>query len=596
MITPEGDLTFPVQYSFLFVRRCISVAPAVFLGLLIACGSAPENLQDEMNLPPSAAVQTPPVERNPSVERRNNSPNDDPRRQVELGSPSSLARAAELIQNLEPSEQTKSGMAALGAAALAILRVVYPDLEVTFPVQEAPANTVYFRILRDAGRGIYTAPLSDSQDFLDHVLPFLAYYSENISAGPDKLRSTLPHLEKAARLNGASVLPSLFRGFALEKTGDHAQAAAAYRRVLELDGGCYPAELGLARILHAQGNFDEEQNLLNGLSGRYPDSISVRKQLARLYAIQQNWQRAGPLIETILARNSRDGEFLLLRARILLDQGLFQQAQQSLDAYAGIDGSNRQYILLRARLQAQGLRNREGAINLLRPLISSDPNDIETALYLASLLMESSRKEEIDEGRLILNRFLGVNATPEALALAAADSVRRENWREAKTYLDRLLSRRRTGADLLNAWKTERALGNAAAALSYARELYNQQSANDEAISAYVSSLIDTGRQAEAARIVDQHLASASGGTQKSLYYYLRSRLRTDEDAVLNDLRSALFEDPRNLEALISMFEIYHRRKDERRAVYYLKQALAIAPDNPQLKHYETEYRSLLGN
>jgi hypothetical protein len=43
------------------------------------------------------------------------------------------------------------------------------------------------------------------------------------------------------------------------------------------------------------------------------------------------------------------------------------------------------------------------------------------------------------------------------------------------------------------------------------------------------------------------------------------------------------------------MFEIYRRRRDERRAVYYLKQALALAPDNPQLRRYETEYAALLG-
>jgi len=64
----------------------------------------------------------------------------------------------------------------------------------------------------------------------------------------------------------------------------------------------------------------------------------------------------------------------------------------------------------------------------------------------------------------------------------------------------------------------------------------------------------------------------------------------------MNDLRSSLFEDPRNLNALIAMFEIYHRRRDERRAVYYLKQALALAPDNPRLKRYETEYAAALGS
>jgi tetratricopeptide (TPR) repeat protein len=183
---------------------------------------------------------------------------------------------------------------------------------------------------------------------------------------------------------------------------------------------------------------------------------------------------------------------------------------------------------------------------------------------------------------------------PEALFLAVSDSIRRENWREAKTRLDRLLTLRRDDGDLLAAWRVERALANHAAALSHARELYGRDSGSEEILNAYLTSLIDTGRQAEAARIIDERLGTVPGGVQKSRYYYLRSRLRSGDDAVMNDLRSALFEDPRNLDALIALFEMYHRRKDERRAVHYLRQALAIAPDHPVLKRYGEEYRSQL--
>jgi hypothetical protein len=95
--------------------------------------------------------------------------------------------------------------------------------------------------------------------------------------------------------------------------------------------------------------------------------------------------------------------------------------------------------------------------------------------------------------------------------------------------------------------------------------------------------------------MIDSRLPALTGGTLKSRYFYLRSRVRTNEDSIMNDLRSSLFEDPRNLNALIAMFEIYHHRRDERRAVYYLKQALALAPDNPQLKRYEAEYADRLG-
>jgi cytochrome c-type biogenesis protein CcmH/NrfG len=62
----------------------------------------------------------------------------------------------------------------------------------------------------------------------------------------------------------------------------------------------------------------------------------------------------------------------------------------------------------------------------------------------------------------------------------------------------------------------------------------------------------------------------------------------------MNDLRSSLFEDSRNLNSLIALFEIYLRRDDERRAVSYLRQALGLAPDNMQLNRYETEYADAL--
>jgi Tfp pilus assembly protein PilF len=140
----------------------------------------------------------------------------------------------------------------------------------------------------------------------------------------------------------------------------------------------------------------------------------------------------------------------------------------------------------------------------------------------------------------------------------------------------------------------EHGLGNNAAALSYARELYEKDNRNEDAIAAYISALIDTGRQSEAARMIENRLETVSGGMLKSRYYYLRSRIRNNEEQILSDLRSSLFEDPRNFSALMAMFEYYHRHRDERRAVYYLRQALALAPDNPQLKRYEREYAAPL--
>jgi uncharacterized protein HemY len=285
-----------------------------------------------------------------------------------------------------------------------------------------------------------------------------------------------------------------------------------------------------------------------------------------------------------------------MRAHVLVEQGQFLQAQAPLDLYASIDANNRLYLFLRARVQAEGYRNRDAALNYLRSILRSSPVDDEISVYAARLLMESGRSEDRQEGQDLLRRLLNAPAPSlTVINLALQDAIRREAWREARPYLDRLLSERRSSQDLLQAYTVERGMGNNAAALSFARELYERDTSNEEGISAYISALIDTGRQDEAGRMIENRLNSIAGGSLKSRYYYLRSRLRNNEESLMNDLRSSLFEDPRNLNALIAMFEIYHRRKDERRAVYYLKQALALAPDNPQIRRYEAEYGPLLG-
>jgi tetratricopeptide (TPR) repeat protein len=407
--------------------------------------------------------------------------------------------------------------------------------------------------------------------------------------------NALSDLDKAARLNPQSVLPFFFQGYVYEQNGDAERAALAYRLALGLAPACYPAELGLVRLLRNQGNVEDENAMLADLLVRYPDNLAVKKQLARNYAAEKDWSRASGAIDEILQRNPRDGEFLLLRASSAIEQGQYQQAQAPLDTYATIDAGNREYLFLRARVQAEAYHNRDSALNYLRSLMRAVPNDAEALEYMAGLLLESSRAADQAEGRTILNRLIGQNPSPEVLSLALRDAVSREAWTEGKAQADRLLALRRENRDILAAFKVELGLGNYASALSYARELYEREPGNDEISAAYITALIETGRRTDAERIIEQKLAAAAGGTIKGRYYYLRSRLRENEETAMNDLRSSLFEDPRNLDALIAMFEIYHRRRDERRAVYYLKQALALAPNNERLKRFETEYRASLG-
>lgn len=516
---------------------------------------------------------------------------DEIRRLVEQGSPPSLLRALDLIRSRDLG-QSEFGRV-MNAAAATLMRRLYPEISVDLPTVDLPLTHPYSRILKDAENGAYTPASASSSDYLELVLPFIAFLNETRS---ERLVSAVPELNRASEINQSSVLDPYFRGIIAERSGDYELAMRHYSSAYSRSADCYPAALGMARVYTELGNDQESIQLLTDLLLRYPDNLRIKRELAFAYYEAGDWSRAeGPVAE-ILQRDSHDARFLLMRAHILVEQGLFIQAQPPLDAYASVDPENRLYLFLRARVQFEGFRNRDAALNYLRALLRTYPGDLEASAYAAGLLLESVRPEDQQEGRVLLETILNASSPPlSVFELALKDAIRRGAWNEAVPFMNRLLSERRSSDDLLNAYYVYEGLDNPQNALKFAKELYDRNSSDENSVFAYISALIGAGNRDEASRMIESRLPNLSGGSLKSRYFYLRSRLRDDQEAALNDLRSSLFENPRNLDALIAMLEIYHQRRDERRAVYYLKQALALDPDNPGLRIYQREYAAALG-
>ena len=516
---------------------------------------------------------------------------DEIRSLVETGILSSLAQAQELLRSRDLGSADFGRM--MNGLITVIVRRVYPDSMLALANIDLPQTSIYNRIIREAERGEYVHPGENSTDFFEYVLPFFAVNNET---SRELLAAALKNLLKAGELRPNSVLPPYFSGLIYERMNQFIDAEASYKKAYSISNEFYPAMTGLARLMALTGRTGDATALLSDLVIRYPDSLLIKRQLAVIYYESRDWLRLSPIVDDILQNDPRNGEFLLMKAHILIEQGNFPQANAPLDTYASINPNNRLYLFLRARLQAEGNRNRDSAMNYLRSIFRTNPDDEEAVIYAAGLLMESQRASDQEEGRALLDRLRQRSGSSiTVLTLSLRDAIQRENWREAQGYLNRILPNRRTDQDLQDAYSVERGLNNNARALTFARELYERDADKSEYIAVYISALIDNGRRDEASRLLESRLAGASAGAGKSRYFFLRSRIQTNEEEALGDLRSSLFEDPRNLDALIAMFEIYHRRREERRAVHYLRQALAISPDNPRLKRYETEYASLLG-
>jgi tetratricopeptide (TPR) repeat protein len=509
---------------------------------------------------------------------------------TELGKLSSMLQALELIRNRDIAS-SEFGRVMAGINIL-LIKFVYPDSLSILPSVDLPQTHYYTSIIREAEKGIYLRPSQISVDFFEHILPFL---SVNDQTRNDTFADILRDLAKAGQLKPNSLLPHYFQGIIHERANRLDQAEISYRRAFEISSECYPALTGVARIKNLHGNTAEAVSILSDLMVRYPDSSVIKRQLAATYYENHDWSRAMSMIDAILLSEPRNGDLLLKKAGILIEQAQFSQANTVLDTYASINSNNRDYLFLRARVQAEGYRNRDSSLNYLRSVLRNYKDDEEAMIYAARLLMESQRPEDQLEGRELLGRLRQIaGSSVNVLSLSLNDAINRENWQEAQNLINRILVVRRAPVDLINAYYVEHGLGNNSRALNFARELYEQNTSNNEYVIIYISALIDNNRREEALRLLESRINLSSNGVVKGQYFYLRSRLQPNEEAVLNDLRSSIFEDPRNLDALISMFEIYIRRREDRRAVNYLRQAMATAPDNPRVKRLEIQYSALL--
>jgi Tfp pilus assembly protein PilF len=514
---------------------------------------------------------------------------DDIRTLIECGTPDSLNEALDLIRNRElgGSEFGRN----MNYVTITLFKMLYPDVTIMLPVADPSPSHAYTKIIRNVAQGVYVSPPADSQDFLEYILPFLVFFAPN---GAKPYATALPDIRRAAELNPDSVLPLYFLGLIYEHTGSLKEARSSFERAVNRSIACYPAAVGLARVIDASGQKQVATSILQEMANSYPDNMAIKRQLALNYYNNQDWSHAESAIAEILQKDSKDPDFTLMRARVLVEEGQLVQAQAALDQYAPINPNNRLYLFLRARIQAEGYHNSDAALTYLRAILKSPMVNDEISIYTARLLLTSRREDDQNEGRSLLRSLLNEKDPAfSVIALAFQDALNRKDWDEAAVYLDRVLEESRS-TYLLDAYKIEEGRGYKQAALAYAQEFHQQKPANEEGTLALATALVEADVRDEASRLIKSRLADLNSGSVKSQYYYLQSRLRNNDTEALEDLRSSNFEDPRNLVTLVGLFEVYRRQGDERRAVFYLKQALALAPDAPELQAYKEQYASEL--
>lgn len=513
------------------------------------------------------------------------------------GSPESLLNVLEIIrdQKLETSEYGRSS----AYVASVLLSELYPDTLFIPMDKNPPESNHYVKVLKESLNAKIL--LLNQNDALDTLLQGFSFFiqAKNIKiteASEVELSAKAVVEERLAeveKLFPASILPPLFLALAQEEAQNYEKAIALYDAVLVKQNECEPALSAKARLLLLLGKETDAELILTNLYALYPRNIKIIQTLGFFYFHKKDYVKAEPLLSAVLIDDPLNKEALLARSEILVNQKRYSESSPLLDAFSLYDPLNVSYLRLRARVQWEGARNSVAAIATLDKALIEYPNSLDFMRLKAEILLSSNGN--LQEALVLSESILSEkNDDEKAYLIALQANYKLGYFERARQLLEKFKTLKSPLYDYKLAYQIYLSVKDNAKAYQSAEEWYQKHPDSEESINSYIKSLILQKNEKAASDVISKKLKDKTSPRLKSDLYFLRSRLTKNEDSILLDLRQSLMENPQNAESLSAMFELYYKRKDYKTANAYLKQVLALKPEDAYLMGKKSEIDAYL--
>ena len=507
---------------------------------------------------------------------------------IERGSPENLREALQMLQGPAQSFPEAEELAAF---TLSLFDLLYPELAEAGYLNGGLYLTYsgpYGRTLgrAETGQPPPTGPAAadGGSGFFDLVVPalFLARLEDGEAAARTAdLSGYLGLLEQAQGRNPSSVFPSYLQGRIRELQGSPVQAADLYRESVNRAASFYPGKQRLAVLLLQEGEATEAAILLEQIAELLPREGSLFYPLAEAYYGAGQLQAAAAAVAQVLLVEPDRPDALLLRARVLAAEGNWIHALRLLNLLLYQHPDNREAYLLAARLQYEEAADPESSLELLNEAESQFPGAPEFPELAGRIYLETGRD---GEGLNKLQRALDLQpGRVSTLRLLLSNAMDMRRWLQAAIYLSEILEQEYSQEDLLQAIEIYRSLGDPAQVLYYAEQLY-QGDPSVENLVVYAQALLSGKQQERAAALIEQGFEQAETPAAHSTLLTLKSSMIEDPGQALSLVREALMEHPQNHLALVRIAELYVDQRELRKASLYLKQAIALDPNNAALQ------------
>lgn len=381
------------------------------------------------------------------------------------------------------------------------------------------------------------------------------------------------------------MLANYLGGVVYEKMGDSSNAERFYKLAYENSSSETELSVAYARVLSKNGNQELASKVLSSVSSTSVNDIQVLKQNAYIAYEKNDLQAAEEYVARVLQQNPNDLDFVLFRAKIFIGKNDYIHAVSLLDMYARQNDTNLDYLVLRASVQLDWSKNTTSATETVEKALRLYP-DSEDALMIAAKLSSTTDapvagKYADELAQMVLDKN---PKNTQALSYALEGLILRENWQNAYEISTKLINMPNVQGDSIYRHVNICIhLGKKTEAFEVANNAYNSNKKDEALIQSYVYAYTQIYSRDASLSLINSFMDSSSS-KMKSFLYYRRSYLQRTEDTQLADLRSSLIANPRNSDALFRLYEIYYEKKDYRKAQYYLKQVVAIKPNDSSIK------------
>ena len=498
---------------------------------------------------------------------------------VEIGSPQSLALAMAALHKNE-ADYTESEKV-LVYIATQLMTILWPSQKVTWSVYETTEDTPYTGALNSVKKGIYDTS-TGNKDFLSTFLPSLVYLTPNITANVQVQCGQ--GLEASLKMNPASVAANYLAGLYYEKNGKYQEAEPCLEKAY---AASHTMEIVLeyAKVLSKNGKSALAESVMQELGTDSKTNLAVLKQNAYIAFEKGDYTAAEEYVARVLQQTPNDLEFVLFRAKIFIEKNDYIHAVSLLDMYARQNDTNIDYLILRARVQLDWSKNTAAATETIEKAMQLYPENVEAILIAAKISSATDGPvagKYADELAAIVLEKSPSNIDAQIYALDGL--IQRENWEEAYQISSRLVKTQSDNENLILKHVTVcLKLRKNSEAMELAQRAYNANPSSEVITQTYILASTQILPRDESLKLIDSMLSTASS-KMKSYLYYRKSFLERSDDSALADLRSSLIANPRNSDALFRLYEIYYDKKDYRKAQYYLKQVVAINPNDSSMR------------